>query len=319
LALVRCFAYKGEMVLDPQAQMVLDFLRQAGIGEIHLIGATAARSQRERSRLPPGPAARVGDRAIDGPGGPIKIRTYHPEQGGHSGGLVYFHGGGFVLGNLDGHDALCRQLCVDARCAVVSVDYRLAPEHKFPAAVDDAWAATVWVHAHAAELDFDPGKLAVGGDSAGANLAAVVSQLAKQRGGPRLALQLLIYPVTDIRTFDRPSALENAEGKLLSRADMIWFTAQYVRDDRDKHDPLVSPLAASDLSNLPPALVITAEHDPLRDEGNAYGEALRAAGNRVQLTCYPGMIHGFVSMYAFVDQGRLAVRECSEALAAALR
>jgi acetyl esterase len=305
------------MALDPQAQRVLDYMQQAGIRHSSELGLQVARAQRSTSALPPGPPAQVTNRTIDGPGGALAIRIYRPEQGAYRGALVYLHGGGFALGDLDGHDALCRQLAVDARCMVISVDYRLAPEHKFPAAVDDAYAATVWAHAHAGELGFDPQRLAVGGDSAGGNLAAVICHLAKQRGGPAIAFQLLIYPVTDVRTFDRPSALENASGKLLSRGDMIWFTAQYVREDRERHDPLVSPLAASDLSGLPPSLVITAEHDPLRDDGNAYAEALRAAGNAVQLTCYPGMIHGFVSMYAILDQGRAAVRECSVALAAA--
>jgi acetyl esterase len=307
------------MVLDAQAQMLLDYLRQSGIQECHVIGAVAARRQFADRRLPPGPAAHVEDRTIDGPGGPLALRMYRPEQGAGSGALVYFHGGGFVLGSLDGHDAVCRQICVDARCLLVSVDYRLAPEHRFPAAVDDADAATRWVHAHAAELGFDPGKLAVGGDSAGGNLAAVVALLAKQRGAPALSLQLLIYPVTDIRSFDRPSMLENATGMFLTRADILWFTQQYVSDDRERHDPRVSLLAATDVSGLPPALVITAEHDPLCDEGEAYAEKLRAAGNRVQLTRYPGMIHGFVSMYAFLDQGRAALRECAQALATSLR
>lgn len=305
------------MALDPQVQMVLDYMQQAGIRHSSEIGLQVARAQRLVRTLPPGPPAQVTNRTIDGPGGALPIRIYRPEQGAYRGALVFLHGGGFALGDLDGHDALCRQLTVDARCMVISVDYRLAPEHKFPAAVDDAYAATVWAHANAAELGFDPQRLAVGGDSAGGNLAAVICHLAKQRGGPAIAFQLLIYPVTDVRTFDRPSALENASGKLLSRGDMIWFTAQYVRDDSERHDPLVSPLAASDLSGLPPALVITAEHDPLRDDGNAYAEALRTAGNAVQLTCYPGMIHAFVSMYAILDQGRVAVRECSDALAAA--
>jgi acetyl esterase len=306
------------MALDAQTQMLLDYMRQAGIQECHVIGHLTARKLRDPNRLPAGPPARVSNRHIDGPGGPLPIRIYHPEQGGQRGALVFFHGGGFVIGTLDGHDNLCRQICVDAGCVVVSVDYRLAPEHKFPSALEDAYAATCWVQAHAAELEFDADKLAVGGDSAGGNLTAGVAMLAKQRGGPKLAFQVLLYPATDLRTFDRPSSLENAEGKLLSRADMMWFAAQYVRDDRDRHDPLVSPLAASDLSGLPPALVITAEHDPLRDEGNAYAEALRAAGNRVQLTCYPGTIHGFMSVYAFLDQGKAAVRECTEALKAAL-
>jgi acetyl esterase len=307
------------MALDPQAKAILDYMAQTGMLELSAAGVEAARNQRSKSALPAGPAAQVSDRNIEGPGGALPVRIYRPEQGDCSGALVFFHGGGWVIGNLDSHDALCRQFCVDARCLVVSVDYRLAPEHRFPAAVDDAYAATVWTHAHAAELGFDPNRLAVGGDSAGGNLAAVVSALAKQRGGPRLALQLLIYPATDLRTFDRPSSLANATGKFLTRADMIWFAGHYVPAQVDRSHPLASPLAADDLRGLPPALVITAEHDPLCDEGNAYAEALRAAGNSVQLTCYPGMIHAFVSLYAFLDQGKAAVRECTDALARALR
>jgi acetyl esterase len=305
------------MALDPQAQRVLDYMKQAGIGSSSELGVEAGRRQRASSALPPGPPANVSDRTIDGPGGELRIRCYRPEQGQSRGALVYFHGGGFVLGDLDGHDALCRQIAVDARCSVISVDYRLAPEHKFPAAVEDAYAATVWASAHAAELGFDPAQLAVGGDSAGGNLAAVVCQLAKQRGGPRIALQVLLYPMTDARTFDRPSSLANATDKFLTRADVIWFIEQYLRDERDRHDPRASPLAATDLRGLAPALVITAEHDPLCDDGDVYADALRAAGNRVQLTRYPGMIHGFMSMYAILDQGRAAVRECTDALAAA--
>jgi acetyl esterase len=307
------------MALDPQVQKLLDYMKGTGMREFSAIGVEAARRQRAQRQLPPGPSAEVTNRTIEGPACSLPIRIYRPEQGGYTGALLFLHGGGFVLGDLDSHDALCRQLCVDARCLVVAVDYRLAPEHRFPAALEDAYAATQWVHAQAATLGFDPKRLAIGGDSAGGNLATVVCALAKRRGGPSLAFQLLIYPVTDMRTFDRPSSLANATDKLLTRADMIWFAAQYVPDDADRDDPRASPLAANDLRGLPPALVITAEHDPLCDEGNLYAEALRAAGNSVELTCYPGMIHGFLSMYAFLDGARSAARKCADVLSAALR
>ncbi|HEX7480170.1 MAG TPA: alpha/beta hydrolase [Polyangiales bacterium] len=305
------------MALDPQVQRVLDHLEQTGNPELPTLSVAQAREYSRNRPLPPGPALPVSDRRIPGPGGELPIRVYRPEASELLGGLVYFHGGGFVLGDLDSHDALCRQLALDAQCVVVSVDYRLAPEHKHPAAVQDCYAATSWVHENADELGIDHHRLAVGGDSAGGNLATTIARLAKERRNPALLLQLLIYPVTDLRSFDTPSYLENATGKLLTREGMQWFAQHYVRSDADRHDPGVSPLAAKNLIGLPPALVITAEHDPLRDEGEAYVALLRAAHNQVTHTRYDGMIHAFVSLYAFVDQGRVALRQCSDALRAA--
>ena len=307
------------MSLDPQAKTLLDYLEQSGLRDISTGSVQEARESSANRKLPPGPPARVEDRNIDVPHGTVPVRIYRPLSGDCVGGVVYFHGGGFVLGSLDGHDAVCRQISVDAACTVVSVDYRLAPEHKFPAAVDDCVAATRWVHAHALELGFDRDRLAVAGDSAGATLAAVVAQLAKAARTPPIVFQLLIYPVADLRSFETPSYIENATGLFLTRDGMRWFADHYVRDDRDRHDPRYSLLASSDLAGLPPALIITAEHDPLRDEGEAYGELLRRAGNHVTTSRYPGMIHAFVSLYAFLDAGRTALRECTTTLAAALR
>jgi acetyl esterase len=307
------------VTLDPQARMVLDYLAQQGEPDLSTLSPEAARALARKRPLPPGPDADVRELTMPLGAAELRARAYRPRDAhGGLGGLVYFHGGGFVVGDLDGHDALCRQLAVDARCAVVSVDYRLAPEHKFPSAVDDAYAATCWVHEHAEELGIDHARLAVGGDSAGAALATAVARLAKERRNPALVFQLLIYPVTDLRSFDTPSYTENATGMFLTRDTMQWFAQHYVRNDADRSDPRASPLCATNLIGVPPALIITAEHDPLRDEGEAYAELLKRSHNEVTLTRYPGMIHGFVSMYAFVDQGRVALTQCAQALAKVL-
>jgi acetyl esterase len=307
------------MAVDPQVQAILDLLARTNPGDLSTLDVAAARKLREERRLPPGPDAQVDDHSMAGPGGPLKVRRYRPPDArGKLGALVYFHGGGFVLGSIEGHDALCRQLAVSAGCAVLSVEYRLAPEHKFPAAVDDASTATAWVHANASRLDVDPARIAIGGDSAGATLATVAAVLAKRNGGQPLILQVLLYPVTDLRTLDTPSYLENASGYFLTRSAMGWFRDHYLSSEAERANPLASPLAAQDLSGLPPALVITAEYDPLRDEGEAYARALQAAGVRVTVHRYAGMIHGFVSMYAFVDAGRVAVTQVTDALRAAL-
>ena len=231
--------------------------------------------------------------------------------------LLYFHGGGWVIGNIESSDALCRILTNAAGCIVVSVDYRLAPEHPFPAAVDDAYHAAMWAAANAASFGGDPLRLAVGGDSAGGNLAAVVAQIARDRGKPAIRFQLLIYPVTDAAC-DTPSYSENADGYFLTRDAMQWFWNHYARSDADRNHPYASPLRASNLAGLPAALVITAEFDPLRDEGERYAERMRAAGTPVQLTRYDGMIHGFFAMGAMIDQGRTAIQQSAEAMRAKL-
>ncbi len=217
---------------------------------------------------------------MPGPAGALGLRIYTPVEAGGPGALpvlVFFHGGGWVVGNLDTHDGLCRRLANAAGCLVVSVDYRLAPEARFPAAVDDAYAATRWVAARASSFGGDGTRLAVGGDSAGGNLAAVVSLLAHERGAPPLRFQLLLYPVTDF-AFDTPSYRENGEGYLLTRANMEWYAGHYLRDGADRRHPHAAPLRAADVGGSPPTMVITAQYDPLRDEGEAY--AVRDCGRR---------------------------------------
>jgi acetyl esterase len=249
---------------------------------------------------------------IPGPGGEIPVRIYRPSDDDRLPALVYFHGGGWVLGNLDSHDATCRLLTNGAQCVVISVDYRLAPEHKFPAAADDAYAATTWVAENAAPLGIDPRRIAVGGDSAGGNLAAAVTLMAKEQGEPSIAYQVLIYPVTN-HSFDTTSYETNAEGYMLTRRSMIWFWNHYLAEPADGQNAYASPLQADDLGGLPPALVITAEFDPLRDEGAAYAERLKQAGVPVKYTDYPGMIHGFFGMSLMLDTAKQAVSDvCGE-------
>jgi acetyl esterase len=306
------------MTLDPQAKAVLDYLATLGEPDISAMSVQQARALARKRTVPPGPAANVGERLIATGATELRLRLYKPATTADQlGALIFFHGGGFVIGDLDGHDALCRQIAVDARCAVIAVEYRLAPEHKFPCAVDDAYAATCWVHEHAAELGVDPTRLAVGGDSAGGNLAAAVARLVQAQRSLTLRFQLLLYPVTDLRSFDTASYLQNANGMFLTRDGMQWFARHYLRHERDAHDPRASPLCAATLTGVAPALIITAEHDPLRDEGAAYAKLLARDHNQVTLTCYDGMIHGFLSMYSFLDKGQQALHQCTEALSAA--
>ncbi len=303
------------MPLDPQTKAVLEQMAALNLPPYWTLSAEEARRQFEATRPPvPGePVAKVEDRAIPGPGGDIPVRVYTPEGNAPFPILVYFHGGGWVLGNIASHDNTARLLTNRAGCIVVSVDYRLAPEHKFPAAAEDCYAATKWVADHAAELGGDPERIAVGGDSAGGNLAAVVSLMARDRGGPKLVFQLLIYPVTDY-DLDRPSYQENAEGYLLTKDWMVWFWNHYLPSAEYAHHPHASPFRAEDLRGLPPALVLTAEFDPLRDEGEAYAERLREAGVPVTCTRYDGLIHGFFGMSAVIDRARDAVDQAATAL-----
>ena len=274
----------------------------------------------ERARLTAGqpePVVEVRDVLMPGPGGSLRLRLYRPSNAPSLPGLVYFHGGGWVRGSLRTHDVLSRMLANAAECVLVSVDYRLAPEAKFPAAVDDAWAATRWVAAKADQLGIDPARLAVGGDSAGGNLAAVVSLLAREHHGPRLVYQLLIYPVVD-HDFDTPSYRENGEGYILTRDAMEYYWRHYVRDDADADDWRASPMRAASLAGLPPALVVTAEYDPLRDEGRAYAERLRAETTAAEYREIGGLLHGFATSTGALDRGRAAVREIGATLKRAL-
>jgi acetyl esterase len=256
----------------------------------------------------PEPVAGVAALEAQGPAGPIPLRLYRglgAAEGQPQPALVFFHGGGWVIGDLDSHDQACRALANAARSIVVAVDYRLAPEHKFPAAVDDAIAATRWIADNARSLEIDARRLAVGGDSAGGNLASVVALDARDRGGPPLVFQLLIYPATDMR-MNLPSHARHAEQLPLRRPTMQWFLGHYLRDPADETDWRASPLRAPSLRNLPPALVVTAGFDPLGDEGEAYARALAEAGVSVVHQRFDGQIHGFLNMGRIVaDAGRL--------------
>jgi acetyl esterase len=258
------------------------------------------------------PVGSVEDRTIDVGGASIPVRIYKlANASGTLPVLVWYHGGGWVIGNLDGADFACRMLTNASGAAVVSVDYRLAPEHRFPAAADDCFAATKWVVEHASELGVDGSRLAVGGDSAGGNLAAVVCQMAKKAGGPAIRLQVLIYPVTDY-SFATTSYTENADGYLLTRESMEWFWGHYLGDDDGSH-PKASPLREADLAGLPPAVVVTAEFDPLRDEGEAYAKRLREAGVKVEAKRYDGQIHGFFAN-PLIDDGKEAAVKAGHAV-----
>jgi acetyl esterase len=305
------------MPLDPQAQAVMQQVAALGFPPVHQVSPEQARANNKARPRAPGPAvAKVEDRRLPGPEGEIPVRIYTPEGSGPFPALVWFHGGGWVVGDLESADATARHLTVGASCVVVSVDYRLAPETKFPGPAEDCYAATKWVAQNAASINADSGRIAVGGDSAGGNLAAVISLMARDRGGPPLALQLLVYPVTD-RDFSTESYVQNAEGYQLTRDSMVWYWEHYLKADADAANPYAAPLQAQDLRNLPPALVITAEYDPLRDEGEAYAHRLEAAGVTATCTRYDGMIHGFFGMAAAIDKGKQAIAQESAALKAA--
>lgn len=265
----------------------------------------------------PEPVGSVEDRTVPGPAGPVPVRVYRPDAPGPAPILVWYHGGGWVIGDLDTTDSSARSFCAQAGAVVVSVDYRLAPEHPFPAGPDDAWAALRWVAEHADEVGGDPARLAVGGDSAGGNLAALVALRARDEGGPSLCHQLLVYPGTDL-TMGHPSIEENGEGYFLSKASMEWFTDHYLGADHEHGDPTsgeVSPLFARDLAGVAPAQVLTAEFDPLRDEGAAYAARLAEAGVPVELVEHPGLVHGFLGFVELSPDARTA----TEAAAARLR
>lgn len=306
------------MPLDPQAQVVVDLVQ--AIGLLALTPESDPAEQRalmEAAVIPSDVEVEtLEDRTVPGPAGDVAVRVYRPAGEAPKPVVVYLHGGGWVLGSLAVYDGTCRQLAVGIDAVVVSVDYRLAPEHRFPAALEDSLAALAWAAEHAAELGGDPDRLVIAGDSAGGNLAAVVAQVTRD-SGPALAFQLLVYPVTD-HEFSSPSMVDNAEGYFLTRYDMQWFFGHYLDDPARADDPRVSPIRADDLGGLPPAFVVTAEYDPLRDQGMAYAEKLAAAGTPVEARTYAGMFHGFFGMGAQIDAAQPAFDEAVAAVRAAL-
>jgi acetyl esterase len=311
------------MPIDPAAATLIELLDQYFPHVDQFGSATAARAQAKQL---PGPAeveavARVEDRSVPGPAGDVPVRVYWPaDDGTPRPAVVYFHGGGWVLCDLDTHDGACRRMANAVDAVVVSVDYRLAPEHKWPAAAEDAYAATRWIAEQASDLSVDPAHLAVAGDSAGGNLSAVVALMARDRGGPELAFHLMVYPVIDSSATrnDYASKRDNATGYFLTTAAMEWYRDQYVGDDAHGEEPYVSPNKAASLRGLPAACVVTAEMDPLRDEGLAYAQALAAADVPVTDYCAPGMFHGFFNMDAVLDGSKEAQRVAFAALRAAL-
>ena len=246
-------------------------------------------------------------------GDDLTVRIYWPHGSGPFGVCLYFHGGGWVLNNIDTHDDVARRFAEAAGCVFVSVDYRLAPEHKYPAAIDDAYAALNWVVDTATELQIDSQRIAVSGDSAGGNIAAALCLMTRDRHGPPVAFQALIYPITDC-DFERPSYRDNADGYFLTKAQMVWFWQHYVSSPEQMTEPYASPLRAESLRGLPPALILTAEFDPLRDEGEGYAAALQRAGVDVELVRYDGLIHAFIKRVDQFDAALVAIRQIGDAL-----
>ncbi len=310
------------MPLDPRAKRLLDIV---AIGRAPMAAELSAPKMREAIRQ----LARdtdvtdaidsIQNRTIPGPSGDMAIRVYSPARDRESlpGALVYFHGGMMVFSDLDTHDGVCRMLANASGCRVVSVDYRLAPEHPFPAAIDDAMAATQWVFDHATELNADRGRIGVAGDSAGGTLASVVCQLARAAGEPRIALQVLLCPVTDLGA-ESASRREFASGYFIDRAVLEWAKAQYCPPGTNLEDPRISPIRADSFSGLPPAIIHTAQYDPVRDEGAAYAQALERAGVSVRYVCHSGMIHHFYCMGRIISHARTAIGDLGAEIAAML-
>jgi acetyl esterase len=304
------------MQLDPQVKAYLEQLAAAGAVPPESLPREEARRQMEQSTAALGesPEVRsVEDRRFPTSAGEIPVRIYRPSDERGVAGVVYFHGGGWVLGSINTHDRLCRELAIGSGGTVVSVDYRLAPEHKYPAAAEDAYAAACWVAGAAQELGIDPAKIIVAGDSAGGNLAAVTCLMARDRRGPSISQQVLIYPITDFN-FATLSYRSCGEGYYLTRDAMHWFWREYLAQPEQGAEPYASPLRAESFQGLPPALILTAEFDPLRDEGEAYARRLAEAGVAFELARYPGLIHGFLRRTAFFDAARTALCQICDSI-----
>lgn len=305
--------------IDAQLAAVVETIEAEGVPEWHALSVDCARRVEDEvfTSEQRDPVAFVRDYAFDGPGGEVPVRVYRPDVETPAPTLLFAHGGGWTLGTLDSADDLCRNLARRVGCVVVSVDYRLAPEHPFPAAVDDVYAALEWTAETAGAFGGDPDRLVVAGTSAGGNLAAATALRARDFGGPTLSHQLLVYPITDY-AFDTDSYDENGDGPLLTRTDMEWFWEQYLRSPVDAVNPYASVLRASDLSDLPPATVVTAGFDPLRDDGAAYADRLAAAGVDTDHQRYPTMSHGFLSLTDDVDAADEAFDSVAERVRSSL-
>jgi acetyl esterase len=310
-------------MLDPQARALIQLMVERAVPPVHTLSPTDARRMylERRTFTQPEPPVVASARDIDvpGPHGAVPCRLYMPvSTAAPVPVLVYFHGGGWTIGDRDTHDVLCRQFCAGAGAAVLSVDYRLGPEHRFPAAPDDCLAATRWMQQQASAMGIDGTRLAVGGDSAGGNLAAVVALMLRDAGDAAPCVQLLIYPATDMRAV-APSHTSNGQGYMLTSDSINYYRGHYIADAASWSDWRASPLLAPSLKGLPPALVLTAGYDPLRDEGLQYADALSAAGNRVQYVCFERQIHGFITMSRLLDEAHTAVDLCVAALRRAFR
>lgn len=310
------------MPLHPQAATFLDQLSRLKSPPVETLPIDLTRQAlilASSVKMAPAKLARIETRTITGPtGDELKLRVYWPHGDGPFGACLYFHGGGWVLNNIDTHDDLAQRLAEASGCVFVSVDYRLAPEHKYPSAIEDAYAALKWVVSNSGELQIDPNKIAVCGDSAGGNIAAALCLMTRDRNGPPIAFQALIYPITDC-DFSRRSYHENSDGYFLTTSQMRWFWQHYVSSSEQMQEPYASPLRAKSLKGLPPALILTAEFDPLRDEGEAYGAALGAVGIAVEVHQYHGMIHAFIKRVDQFDAAIQAIRQIGDAMKLAFR
>ncbi len=307
------------MTLDPQAEAFLNQLAAMNAPPLPVLSPQEARAMNEVMKNfsgQPESVAKVEDISVPVDGGEIAVRLYTPEKKGILPVFIYYHGGGWVLGDLDVVDAPMRKIANRAGCLVASVDYRMAPEHKFPTALEDCYQATCWIKENAESLNGDPDRIAIGGDSAGGNMAAVISQRARKSGHLKIVSQILIYPATQIDA-NSQSYRDYGEGYFLGTTDMDWFMSHYIPAGENRANIMLSPLLADDLSGLPPALVITAEYDPLRDEGEAYAQRLKEAGVAVESTRYEGMMHGFFWMSGIMDKGKMAIEQVSDALSSA--